>query len=86
MQACRKFLPGGGPPTLTPSQRAAQAKALARFAACMRSHGVTDFPDPTGQGTFAPGSLPTAAGLAAPRFKSAYKVCAPLLASTRVRF
>ncbi len=42
---CRKLLPGGGPPTGPPS---AQAKLAAlKISECMRSHGVTDFPDPT---------------------------------------
>ena len=35
LQACRKFLPGGGPPALTPAQQAEHAKAMASFAACM---------------------------------------------------
>jgi len=55
--ACRKYLPGGGPPAVTPAQQAARAKAMARFAACMRSHGVPGFPDPNGSGFFPPGSI-----------------------------
>jgi hypothetical protein len=43
-QKCRKLLPNGGQPT--PAQIAKlQAGALA-FSKCMRSHGVTNFPDP----------------------------------------
>jgi hypothetical protein len=30
---------------------------MARFAACMRSHGLPNFPDPNGSGSFTPGSL-----------------------------
>ena len=42
---CRKLLPGGGPPKGPPS---AQAKLAAlKISECMRSHGVTGFPDPT---------------------------------------
>jgi hypothetical protein len=44
---CRHLLPNGGQPT--PAQ---QAKALAqaiKFSQCMRSHGITDFPDPQSQ-------------------------------------
>ena len=42
---CRKLLPGGGPSTGPPS---AQAKlAMLKISECMRSHGVTGFPDPT---------------------------------------
>lgn len=43
--ACHKLLPGGGPGAQHPS---AQAKAaMLRISECMRSHGVTGFPDPT---------------------------------------
>ncbi len=48
-QACRKLLPGGGPHSeaaLTPAQQEQYLKA----AACIRSHGVPDFPDPTFSG------------------------------------
>jgi hypothetical protein len=77
MQACHKFLPGGGPPAMTPAQRAEHAKSMASFAACMRKHGVPSFPDPNGQGMFSPGSIK---GLdpSAPVFQSAFKLCAPL--------
>jgi hypothetical protein len=77
MQACRKLLPGGGPPALTPAQEAEHAKAMASFAACMRKRGVPRFPDPNGQGMFSLGSIK---GLdpATPLFQSAFKVCAPL--------
>jgi hypothetical protein len=45
---CKHLLPGGGPPTGPPS---AQAKLQAlHISECMRSHGVTDFPDPTDKG------------------------------------
>jgi hypothetical protein len=32
----------------------AQLAALLRFARCMRSHGIADWPDPRPDGTFAP--------------------------------
>jgi hypothetical protein len=51
-RACRKLEPAGGPASLTPAQQALAARALARFAACMRDHGVPGFPDPDGEGTF----------------------------------
>lgn len=50
--ACQKYLPGGGPPPLTPAQVAQRAKAMLAFAKCMRNHGVPNFPDPNGQGEF----------------------------------
>jgi hypothetical protein len=44
--ACKHLLPGNGVPrenTISPADRADYLKA----AACMRSHGVPNFPDPT---------------------------------------
>jgi hypothetical protein len=52
---CKRFLPNGGqPPVTSPGSRAA---ALA-FAKCMRTHGVSNFPDPL---TTAPSSPPAGA-------------------------
>ncbi len=50
-QACNKLLPGGGPGSgsnhqITPSEQSQYLKA----AACIRSHGVPNFPDPTFSG------------------------------------
>ena len=48
-RACQALLPNGG------QIRAPSAKRLAaevRLAACMRTHGVPEFPDPNGQGAF----------------------------------
>jgi hypothetical protein len=43
-KACRHLLPNGGQPT--PAQQAqAMAQAL-KFSECMRTHGLSDFPDP----------------------------------------
>ncbi len=41
--ACRKLLPGGGPPA-HPSEQ--QKQHLVETAQCMRAHGVSAFPDP----------------------------------------
>jgi hypothetical protein len=43
--ACRKLLPNGGRPNLTPAQRAQFRDAALKFAQCMRAHGV-NIPDP----------------------------------------
>jgi hypothetical protein len=45
-QACRKLLPGGGPHSEQPLTPAQQSQYL-EAAACIRSHGVPSFPDPT---------------------------------------
>jgi len=42
-QACSKYLPNKGAPPATSARDRAAALAFAR---CMRSHGVTGFPDP----------------------------------------
>lgn len=44
-QACQKLLPNGGRPS--PAQLAKLQRGALAFSACMRRHGVTDFPDPT---------------------------------------
>ncbi|MGA8296632.1 MAG: hypothetical protein WB770_06290 [Acidimicrobiales bacterium] len=36
--------------SISPAQRAAQLTRMLKFAKCMRAHGVTDFPDPSGSG------------------------------------
>lgn len=46
--ACAKLLPNGGRPT--PAQIAQQQKEMLQFSICMRSHGIKDFPDPSGGG------------------------------------
>lgn len=51
-QACRKYLPGGGPKALTPAQQAQQVQLMRKLSQCMRKNGVPDFPDPGSDGTF----------------------------------
>jgi hypothetical protein len=46
--ACEKLLPNGGQPT--PAQIAQEQKQMLALSACMRAHGVKDFPDPTNGG------------------------------------
>jgi hypothetical protein len=45
---CEKLLPNGGKPT--PAQIAQQQQKLLAFSACMRAHGLKDFPDPSNGG------------------------------------
>jgi hypothetical protein len=44
-RSCRKYMPNGGKPT--PQQSAGDKAQLLELAKCMRSHGVTNFPDPS---------------------------------------
>ena len=75
-QACKKLLPGGGPPTLTPAQQAEQLKVLLALAKCLRTHGYPDFPDPDGQGAF---DLTSSGNFdpKSPQFQSAMNACRP---------
>jgi hypothetical protein len=76
-QACRKLLPGGGPghqAALTPAQQ----EQYLRAAACIRSHGVPSFPDPT----FSAGGAhipPGAVDLSSATVKTAVHDCESLI-------
>jgi hypothetical protein len=70
---CAKLLPNGGQPT--PAQIAQQQQKLLAFSACMRSHGVKDFPDPSNGGlrlSVHPGSDLDPSN---PTFKNAQQAC-----------
>lgn len=45
---CMKLLPNGGQPT--PAQIAQRQAQLLKLSACMRAHGIKDFPDPSNGG------------------------------------
>jgi len=71
-QTCRRLLPGGVP---TPAQtQRALAKEL-KFAQCMRSHGVTNFPDPNNAGVVHLLDVDQNS----PQYKSAQKACVALV-------
>ena len=76
-QTCSKLIPNGGQPS--PAQQAAEKRQALAFAACMRRHGVHDFPDPDFSGggiSFrihgSPGSDLTRNS---PIFKAAWQAC-----------
>src|SRR5438067_3344914 len=46
--ACAKFLPNGG--KVDPAAQAKALQAALKFSACMRAHGITNFPDPQASG------------------------------------
>jgi hypothetical protein len=73
-QACQHLLPG--PQNETPAQRQARTQALLAFARCLRSHGITKFPDPNSQGQLTMEMI-NAAGvdLHAPGVLTAGKAC-----------
>ena len=67
--------PGGGgiPAGASPSAR----QGLARFAACIRAHGVPGFPDPNAQGMFDVGGN-SGIDPSSPQFQAAEKKCQSL--------
>jgi len=70
-KACQHLLPNGGQTTMAQQQKAL-TQAL-KFALCVRSHGLPNFPDPTVQnGDIIVGSP----GLShSPQFQSAQRAC-----------
>lgn len=71
--ACRHLLPNGGQPPSRARQQQVRAQGL-QFAACVRSHGVPNFPDPGNDGR-----IPDPAGVGinqgSPKFQAANSAC-----------
>jgi hypothetical protein len=81
-KACRKFTPNGGAPP-SPAQQAKMLAQSLQYSKCMRSHGITDFPDPQSRNgrvgfsiTASPGSDLNPNN---PQFQAAQKACETLL-------
>ena len=78
-QACKKFEPNGG--NVDPKAQAAAVKQMLAFASCMRSHGVTKFPDPqvaSGGGVRQTIGPDSGIDPASPTFQAAQKACQSL--------
>jgi hypothetical protein len=76
-QVCSKLLPNGGVPTHSSLSPAEQTQYL-KAAACIRSHGVPSFPDPT----FSNGGVHIehqAIDQSSPVFKAAVQACKSLI-------
>jgi hypothetical protein len=71
-KTCRHLLPGGVP---TPAQNQLALAEELKFAQCMRSHGVANFPDPTNAGVV----RLLGVDQNAPQYQSAQKVCGALV-------
>jgi hypothetical protein len=79
-QACSKLLPGGGPGgegnhSISPKEQSQYLRA----AACIRTHGIPNFPDPTFSGGGV--HLPKSAGidLHSPQVRAAEEACQSLI-------
>jgi hypothetical protein len=79
-QTCQRLLQNGGRPT--PAQQAHEQQQLLRFAHCMRSHGVPNFPDPTADGALNLGRMVGGRKVGVdpntPQFRSAQHACQKL--------
>jgi hypothetical protein len=78
--ACNHLVPAGGLSgqpvhTITPKDRQDYLEA----AACMRSHGFPDFPDPTFTSTDAQVNLPPSINQNSSQFTSAATICTRLI-------
>ena len=74
--ACANLNPAGqGSPTLTAQEQRDYLKA----AACMRSHGVTNFPDPTFPGGRVNLSIPSSIDTKSRQFTQAAQTCTKLI-------
>jgi hypothetical protein len=70
-QACAHLLPDHG--QITPAQQHQVTLLALKFAACMRSHGIPNFPDPVGNGfEFLP---PAGYNPQSPRVQAAQHAC-----------
>lgn len=74
--ACRAILPTPKNSGSSPAQQRAREQALLAFARCLRSHGLTNFPDPTSQGQLSLAMIHAAGiNLHAPDVLPAAKAC-----------
>jgi hypothetical protein len=79
-EACRKLLPGGGPGEGSGSQISPREQSqYLEAAACIRSHGIPRFPDPTFSGGGV--HLPHVAGVnpRSPQVRAAEEACQSLI-------
>lgn len=65
--------------TVSPAQSSQMLADNLKYAACMRSQGIKDFPDPNSQGQFQIQAAPTSdLNPSNPRYQAANKVCSHL--------
>jgi hypothetical protein len=77
-KACGKLMPNGGKAP-SPAQQAKALAQMLKFSACMRAHGLPDFPDPTSSGGGIQLSIGSKKGTGlnprSPLFQAAQKAC-----------
>ncbi len=79
--ACKKLLPNGG--VVTAQLRKLMGTAL-KFAECMRTHGIANFPDPTMSNGTISIAIPQGSGIdtSSPQFLAAQQACRSLKAGS----
>jgi hypothetical protein len=74
VQTCQHLLPGGS--ATNSGGGGSNSSAELKFAHCMQTHGVPNFPDPTGNGAL---GIPPGVNANSPQFQSAFQKCSSLL-------
>jgi hypothetical protein len=86
-KTCRKLMPGGGKAP-SPAQLAKDLAQMLKFSACMRSHGLPDFPDPTSSGGGIQLSIGGKKGSGlnprSPVFQAAQKACQSVMPGPKI--
>ena len=75
-QVCQHLLPNGG--QISQAQRQQGMAVLLKYAKCMRSHGVPNFPDPS-SGSGGTGTKAVGIDTSSPQFQAATRSCQKLL-------
>jgi hypothetical protein len=75
--ACKPLAPQG--PPLDPKAAAAMQQQFLAYSKCMRSNGITNFPDPKFDGSRASLALPAGVNPKSTKFKAADKICQKLM-------
>jgi hypothetical protein len=75
-RVCKKDLPNIGPHTS--AEKAATDAAALKYANCMRSNGVPNFPDPNGHGAIQIQEAPGVLDESSPQFQKAETACKSL--------
>jgi hypothetical protein len=75
-RACQQDLPHLGPQTS--AEKAAANSAALKYATCMRSSGVPDFPDPNGRGLIQIKNATGTLDANSPQFEKAERACKSL--------
>jgi hypothetical protein len=75
-KACQKLQPPSMPGPPQGGQGPGATSQGLKFSACMRSHGVPDFPDPAANGSF---TLPPGANPESPQWQHAERACQSLM-------